>query len=164
MSIEVSLRELIDNIETQSDDVFAYLNKQTGEFVIVTSEELESLGDEKPLEDYPDWRQDAIKLAAQIIESDDYLDLPSRYDIHEYSIMENFCLSIEDEQKSQILSNTIQGSGAFRRFKDAIRIYGIEKDWYKYREEAFKEIAIEWCKGNNIKFIDDTEAPKEKSE
>jgi hypothetical protein len=46
----------------------------------------------------------------------------------------------------------IKGSDAFRRFKDAIHDYGIENDWYKYHNNALKEIAIEWCQENDIEF------------
>ncbi|MHC4632348.1 MAG: UPF0158 family protein, partial [Planctomycetota bacterium] len=47
-----------------------------------------------------------------------------------------------------------KGRGAFRRFNDAIRDYGIADDWYKYRDDALKEIAIEWCEENGIEFDD----------
>ena len=86
----------------------------------------------------------------------DYLKLPSRFDIHEYEIMERFCLSIPDGKMSAILLGKIRGSGAFHRFEDAIYNYGIENDWFKYRDEAYKEIAIAWLESNGIAYSDDT--------
>ncbi|HBK53079.1 UPF0158 family protein [Syntrophomonas wolfei] len=47
----------------------------------------------------------------------------------------------------------IRGRGAFRRFKDKVQRLGIQQQWDKFREEAFKEIAIDWCEYNNIPYI-----------
>lgn len=41
------------------------------------------------------------------------------------------------------MESAIRGSGAFRRFKDSIMHYGIEKDWYDFLEEAHRRIARE---------------------
>jgi hypothetical protein len=46
----------------------------------------------------------------------------------------------------------IRGSGAFRRFKDAIRRHGIEDEWYQFRDQALEEIAIEWLESNGIAY------------
>ncbi len=35
----------------------------------------------------------------------------------------------------------------------AIRVK-LADDWYKYRNDALKEIAIEWCQENDIEFED----------
>lgn len=86
---------------------------------------------------------------------DDYIPLPSSFDIHEYHIMERFCLSITDDKLRDTMSGSIRGRGAFRRFKDNMRRYNIEEDWYKYRDEALKQIAIEWCEENDIDFTDE---------
>jgi len=29
---------------------------------------------------------------------------------------------------------------------------GIEKTWYAYEAQAYKKIAIEWCKDNDIEY------------
>jgi len=49
----------------------------------------------------------------------------------------------------------IQGSGAFRRFKDAIHTFDVAEEWYKYRAERFKAIAVDWCHDYDLEFIDD---------
>ena len=53
---------------------------------------------------------------------------------------------------SDTLYSLIKGGGAFRRFKDAVHEYDIADDWYKYRSDALKEIAIEWCREKGIEF------------
>ena len=61
-------------------------------------------------------------------------------------------MSLEKKQIGDILYDLISGSGAFRRFKDAVYKYGVEDEWYRYRDNAIKEFAIEWCRQNNIEF------------
>jgi hypothetical protein len=67
--------------------------------------------------------------------------------------MERFCLSLDDPLR-ETMYRSIKGSGAFRRFKENIRRYGIEDTWYKYRDEKIKEIAREWCEYYEISFTD----------
>jgi len=69
--------------------------------------------------------------------------------------MERFCLLYPDGKISEILLQMIKGSGAFRRFKDAIYQHGIEDDWFKYLDEAYKEIAIAWLESHDLSFVDD---------
>ena len=94
--------------------------------------------------------------AIDIIENwHDYIKLPDKYEIHEYSIMEKFCYSIEDARLSNKLCNIISGRGAFRRFKDAIKRYNLEESWYAYRDEALREIARDWCQDNELPFVEE---------
>jgi hypothetical protein len=94
-----------------------------------------------------------IIKAREVLESDDFLALPNKFDIHEYSIMEDFCFSLADDKIKGRLLDKIRCSGAFRRFKDAIQINGIEKDWYIFRQEAFEKIAIDWLEDNKISYM-----------
>ena len=155
MATRVKLTDVIDGLETQSDESSSYLNKKTGEVVLISDEELNAAEDDEPIEDFPDWQQDLVRIAKEIIaETGDYLPLPTKFDINEYSIMERFCLSLDDPEMSDVMSGLISGSGAFRRFKDAIHQYDIADDWYSYRNNALKDIAIEWCQENDIEFED----------
>jgi hypothetical protein len=68
--------------------------------------------------------------------------------------MERFCRSVEDDDMRDDLFNAIQGSGAFRRFKDSIHKHGVADDWYKYRDDELREIAIAWCDENGISYTE----------
>lgn len=78
--------------------------------------------------------------------------LPTRYDINEYEMMEDFVETIEDTKLQNQLYISLNGSGAFRRFKDICINFGMIDDRYKFRDKKYKEIAINWCKENYIKF------------
>ena len=153
MSIRVKLCDILEGMESQSDESSSYLNKNTGEVILIGYEEMSAAEDDEPLDDYPDWQQNIIKAAKDIEnETGDYIQLPTKFDIHEYSIMERFCMSLDDPKMSEIFYNLIKGSGAFGRFKNAIHQYDIADDWYQYHNEALKEIAVDWCQENNIEF------------
>lgn len=156
MATRVKLDEIIDGLESQSDESRSFLNKKTGEVVLITDEELNAAEENEPIEDFPDWQQDLVRIAKEIIaETGDYISLPTKFDIDEYHVMERFCLSMDDPEMSDLLYSLIKGSGAFRRFKDAIYRYGIEDEWHSYRNNALKEIAIEWCREHGIEFYAD---------
>jgi hypothetical protein len=40
--------------------------------------------------------------------------------------------------------------GAFRRFKDVLHRHNLQQDWYAFRENALREIAIAFCEENNL--------------
>ena len=153
MAIRVKLNEIIEGLEFRSDESSSFLDKTTGKVVLISDYEISAAEDGDPIEDFPDWEQDLVRIAKEIVdETGNYIDLPTKFDIDEYSIMEKFCLSLNDSEMSDTLYSSIKGSGAFRRFKDAINEYDIADDWYKYRNEALKEIAIEWCQAKGIEF------------
>lgn len=150
----IKLKDIIEGLEFQSDEGSSYLNMTTGEVVYVTEEELQAAEEDEPLEEFPAWQHDAIRIAGDILETDHSLPLPTKFDIHEYRIMERFCNSVDDDDMRDDLCNAIRGRGAFRYFKDRIHAYGIVEDWYQYRDEALKETAIAWCKENGIQYTE----------
>jgi hypothetical protein len=155
MAIVVSLKDLIGDMQLLSNDVSGYLNRVTGEITLVTSDDMAAVENDEDLSGRPESEKELLEKIKEILSSDDSLELPGQYDIHEYEIMERFCISVSDPKISDILLDQIQSSGAFRRFNNMIRRYDIEKDWYKFRDVAYKEIAIDWLESNGLAFTDD---------
>src|SRR6266702_362329 len=121
MPIQVKLQDILDGLDFQSDEQSSFLNLTTGDVVAITDEELRAAEHDAPLEDFPEWQHDAMRIARDIVETEHYLPLPDRFEINEYQIMERFCLSREDDDLCDDLCNAIRGRGAFRRFKDSIQ-------------------------------------------
>ena len=166
MAVVVSLRDLVDELQMLSHESYAYLNKETGKVISISNDDfsmLENINDDEfevenddELAENSDSEIDFFQEVKKIAESDDdYVKLPSSFDIHEYEIMERFCLSIANARISNALLDKIRGSGAFRRFKDTIYRYGIENDWFKYKDEAYKEMAISWLESHGFAYVDD---------
>lgn len=156
MNASVKLKELIDEMQSQMDEWTSYFNKKTGEIVSISDEEFRAAeDDDEDEESFYDIDNDRVKTAMEILEdSDDYVKLPSKFDIHEYDIMERFCLSVKNDKDRKFLLIAIKGPGAFRRFKDMVRELGIEEDWYRFKDEEYKVKAIEWCNENGIRYAE----------
>jgi hypothetical protein len=153
-ALRVKLQDILEGMDCQSDEQSSFLNLTTGEVVSITDEELRAAENDEPLEDFPEWQHEAIRIAGEIIETDHYLPLPDRFEIHEYSIMERFCLSVDDEDMRDDLCDAIRGRGAFRRFKDRMQLYGMAEEWYQYRDAALREIAMAWCEAHGIAYTE----------
>ena len=137
--MKVNLETIIDAIEMASDSERGFLNLNTMEAVWLSdyfdSEENEELAME--IDNHPK----------------QYLCLPSQYDIHEYSIMEDFIDSLDDSEIQNKLYCAIQDKGAFRRFKDEICYLGIREEWFVFQHNAYVEIAKKWCKDNQLECL-----------
>ncbi len=148
----VSLNDLVQEMQMISDTISVYFRRTTGEFIPVTDEYVYATEGDDPLDDRPDWEQEAIRMAGEVLadENGDYVPLPSKYDIHEYAIMKEFCSTIKNPKIANDLFRSISGRGAFRRFKDAIQRHDIHEEWYRFKDEAYREIAREWCEVHGI--------------
>ena len=79
-----------------------------------------------------------------------FFRLPSRFDIDEYHIMEEFVWSLPEGRAQDTLEGAIRGKGAFRRFKDGVHRLGIEEDWYAFEDALHRKTAIEWCESHGF--------------
>ena len=154
MAVQVKLKDIIEGLEFLTDEGSSYLNMTTGEVVYVTTEELQAAEEDAPLEDFPEWQHDAMRIARDIVETDPYLPLPDRFEMHESGLMERFCLSVDNEVIADDLCDAIRGRGAFRRFKDRMQAYGMAEAWYRYRDAALREIAVAWCEAHSIPYTE----------
>ncbi|MFP5108964.1 hypothetical protein ACSU6B_19675 [Neobacillus sp. C211] len=65
----------VENAEKFND---LFLNIETGEFILVTSEELRAAEEEEPFDHLPDWQQEDRKVAIDVIENfENYKELPT---------------------------------------------------------------------------------------
>jgi hypothetical protein len=151
MSIVVSLREFVDEMDTMGDGWLVYLNRRTGEF-LSTSEEGRAAAEEEDDDDLPDWLREELPRIREAMTSEDWLGLPSKFDLDEYRIMEHFCDSLEDPVLGDDLRDTIGGRGTFGRFKNMIHRHNIHKEWYRFRDEALREIAVRWLEAHEIPY------------
>ena len=133
--MKVKLTEVIDALDFTNDEIEYYYNPDTEEIFMSNIGEIESLNEDE---------------LDELFEKS--IMLPTRYDINEYEMMEDFAETIEDTRLQNQLYISLNGRGAFRRFKDTCINFDIIDDWYKYRDQKYKELAINWCKENNIKF------------
>jgi hypothetical protein len=153
MSVTVKLHDVVEALDSAAEEHVYYLDKRTGEIILLTSEELQAAEEDELISEYPDWQRASILKAREVLRtSEHFSQLPDQFDVHEYKIMEDFSLAFEDRQVGQDLLRRIKGSGAFRRFKNAIYSMGIEKAWYEFKRSELEKIAIEWLEENEIPY------------
>src|SRR5688572_18612738 len=153
--------------ESGSDEVTGYLDSETGEIVYIEAypdSQLDTLlnGEDSPetilekLKHDPNLSDDERShLINQVrIETDAsncYLIIPHQNSRNGYQDMQDFIRTLKDEHLSALLQMAIQGSGAFRRFKDVLyRHPDTQKDWYKFRDECEQQRMLDWLKSEGI--------------
>ena len=154
MSLPVSLAAVLNALDAAGDEVTHYINSKTGEVAAVFDEERDLAEDEAQGGDHalPDWQVEAIEDVRRILGCDDFIELPDRYDIHEWDIMRRFCDSLEDERVRHALLDAIHRRKAFRSFRDRAFREGVIEDWYSFRDQAIRQIAIDFLMAQGIPF------------
>lgn len=154
--MKVKLQAVVDQIQMLSGEAAVYLNKKTGELFMIGEDE--ALGfdleddDEEELDDLPEWQRESRQKAREINESDDWIELPTQRDVHEYHIMEQFGASLDNAEARDRILQTIRGSGAFRRFKHALDDLGLWDEWTSFKHAELERIAIDWLEENGIEY------------
>lgn len=149
----VSLKEIVDAMDLPNDEWVSYLNSKTGEVVTVTDED-RRLAEDQDIDEasLEDWERESLRVTRAVEESDDYLALPDKFEIHEWALMERFSNSQAREDPHDQLLDAIHGAGAFRSFRSTIRRLGIEDQWYAFRQSAFEDIAKDWLEAHEIPY------------
>jgi len=152
MPVTVRLSDIVDALEMQFDESSSFLDRDTGQVQTVShdllSEAEESGDDEEP--DLPAWQKQEWEIAKRIVSTDRFQKLPTKFEVHEWAIMQDFSRSLESDRIREELLHAIHGAGAFRNFKDALRRHRIEPGWFAFRGEALRQIALNWCEENHI--------------
>lgn len=136
--MKVKLQDVIDGIDMVSEDSTCYLDRETGEVLFISE-----IADN----DYDD---DILELLEE--GSDRFIEFPSQWDRNDYQTMVDFIESLPQGKEQNLLAISINGSGAFRRFKYTASELGLLDDWYRFLNNAHRELAIEWCEDNEIEY------------
>ncbi len=129
--LNVDLDELCSAMEDSSYEHNYYLDLKTGEIVLVS-----------------DWMdgEDSERMRDRIDRNPDrYEQIPEVESYEAYHDMEDFIATVEDKHLTELLEVAINGSGAFRRFKDVLLRYPEERErWFRFKGERMQQRALEW--------------------
>ena len=139
----IPLKQVIQAIEEASEVFTSFWDTKTGKTVYLAD----------PL--MTDLTEDDKALAAAIEDMPErFLRFPTKYEIHQYRMMENFIDQLSPGKAQEELVYAIRGKGAFRRFKQSVRYHGLEQRWYDYLAEAYRELAIRWCEEEGLEYTE----------
>jgi len=143
--LQIDWDELEMALTWRTDEGGHYLDLTTGEVVVFTG-----LDDE-----LAEGEIDAGLAEGRLIAIE---PLPSSV---EYGWMSEFAHSVADRALRRLLEVALDGSGAFRRFKDVLRDYPADRErWFAFRGERVRKAAREWLEENGV---ESTTEPRRRS-
>jgi hypothetical protein len=144
---KIDIKEAVQCVQMGSGEIFElFYDRQTGNILEVPTEEGLAYIDEKiPPEEQALWDQ-----VAEDEHGKRFIKLPTEFEINEWDIMRRFADSLNDAKQASLLSDAMRGGGAFGRFKNSVTRLGLEQLWETYRDNAVKEIMLDWCDEHGI--------------
>lgn len=162
---EYDFDEIQKAMEDTERDAFDYfLDRETGEVIILSEDIMQQARrlleetydddldeyDEVEVDrvpDVPDWAEDEVELALDVFlhRRERYAHIPERAPENAYHVMQEFSDSIENEELRHLLKQSLEGQGAFRKFKDLLGPHPKErKMWYVFNAKAVRQEIGKW--------------------
>jgi hypothetical protein len=171
--VNVDLDELALALDTDFSELHQYLDLETGQVISIMEEfasELEGIYDEiydegnraVSLEDYLQRREDPDRQKEMMLEADRveqgygtcYIRIERDDPYGDYRDMERFIGTVEDAHLRERMWDTVQGRGAFRRFKDLpARHPQVREDWFEFKDARLQARVAGWLETHDIEPI-----------
>ena len=139
----IPLKQVIQAIEEASEVFTSFWDTKTGKTVYLADPLMTDMTEE----------DEALAIAIEDTPGR-FLRFPTKYEIHQYRIMEDFIDRLPSGKAQEELAYAIRGKGAFRRFKQSVRYHGLEQRWYDYLAEAYRDLAIRWCAEEGLEYME----------
>lgn len=129
-------------VERNAPNTESFLDVSTGQVITVVSGDPEASGRRQQVAD----------------NISNYIRIEPASSREQYRWMERFVSSVSDDALRERLIISIDGKGAFRRFKDVLLAYPAERErWFSYRADLLHWHIHNWLEENDIAAT--TEAP-----
>lgn len=131
--VPVDWEALEDAFENNAPEVHSYLHLVTGDVLRI----VDGVADPQ--------------MHARIAADSNYLRIDPVSSREQYRWMERYIPMVEDADLQHKLTQAIDGKGAFRRFKDALLNYPVERErWFSYRSELLHWHIQEWFRRDEL--------------
>jgi hypothetical protein len=131
--VPVAWEALEDAFENNAPEVHSYLHLATGEVIRV----VDGVADPQ--------------THARIAADPNYLRVDPVSSREQYRWMERFIAIVEDGAFRQKLQHSIDGKGAFRRFKDVLMSYPVDRErWFQFRSERLRACMEAWLDAQGV--------------
>ncbi len=134
-TIPIRWSELEMAFERNAPDTESYVDGRTGEVVVLV-----------------DGQPETPELRARVVAGgDQYVKIEPASSREQYKWMEQFVAMVDDPALRERLIIAIDGKGAFRRFKDVLLNYPVERErWFTYRGELLHWQIQQWMEREQI--------------
>jgi hypothetical protein len=134
--VPVDWEALEDAFENNAPEVHSYLHLATGEVLRV----VDGVADPQ--------------MHVRISSDTNYLRIDPVSSREQYRWMERFIPMVDEPELRAKLMHSIDGKGAFRRFKDVLMSFGTERErWFTFRSERLRTFMEAWLTAHAIKAI-----------
>jgi hypothetical protein len=132
--VPIAWEALEDAFENNAPEVHSYLNLESGEVIRIVD------GIAEPA------------THARIASDASYLRVEPVSSREQYRWMERFIATVDESDLRSKLVSSIDGKGAFRRFKDVLMNFPVDRErWFAFRSERLR-IAIEaWLEAHGLR-------------
>lgn len=134
--VPVAWEALEDAFENNAPEVHSYLQLDTGEVIRI----VDGIAD-------PTMHQRVAKDPA-------YLRIDPVSSREQYRWMERFIATVEESDLRNKLVDAIDGKGAFRRFKDVLMSFPVDRErWFAFRSERLRSNMESWLAAHGIEAV-----------
>ncbi|MCQ3931150.1 MAG: hypothetical protein DPW16_11895 [Chloroflexi bacterium] len=124
--LTIDLDEFVSVVEDSSYGTELFFDLETGDVLFFT-------------DDMPEETQKVEN------DPDRFVEVPRVQSRESYRHMQAYIDLVEDPHLQELLSVAIDGSGAFRRFKDVLLNYPEERQaWFDYKASRLREYIFDW--------------------
>ncbi|MGD8861296.1 MAG: UPF0158 family protein [Myxococcales bacterium] len=134
--VPIAWEALEDAFENNAPEVHSYLNLETGDVIRIVD------GVAEP------------SMHARIASDAAYMRIEPVSSREQYRWMERFIATIEEPELRQRLISAIDGKGAFRRFKDVLMAYPVDRErWFSFRSDRLRTAMEAWLEAHAIESV-----------
>jgi len=131
--VPIDWEALEDAFENNAPEVHSYLHVPTGDVLRI----VDGVADPQ--------------MHARIAADPTYLRIEPVSSREQYRWMERYIPMVEDAELQEKLARAIDGKGAFRRFKDVLMTYGIDREkWFAFRSERLRIFMEAWMNAHTL--------------
>lgn len=151
--MKVTLEDIIYAMDFLDDGAGAYYHKDSEEVLSISQREYIGAKTGVDIETYPEWQQEAVKWAYDIVNNNDkYISLPQKNEFDDIAILKDY-IEILDEETRESIEKYIQEGKDFKFIKDRNENMLNTEKWYDFKDNFYINLARKWCSSNNIEYI-----------
>lgn len=135
--VPIAWEALEDAFENNAPEVHSYLHLDTGEVIRI----VDGVAD-------PQMHQ-------RVMRDSSYLRVDPVSSREQYRWMERFIATVDEPEFRDKLVRAIDGKGAFRRFKDVLMSYPVDRErWFAFRSDRLRSCMEAWLTAHGIEAVE----------
>lgn len=164
-TFKIPFSDLEDAFRNSSNEHSYWLDKQTGQVILIDDEVADALREGEDLADWPDWQREMAKEIKPVLralgelpdeeagenDAERFVEIPQQDSSAGYEVMEDFAETVADPHLRELLAVALHGKGAFRRFKDVLLGFPAERErWFAFSNDRLRERIKEWAEDEGV--------------